>query len=373
MIKKLRLVLSYLSSMGLTEEAEHIRKISAPIIEDGLVRIDSNHGSASTVNPIAETGMSKRYRSYDKDGISGYDPEDWFKSVSGLGDKIVLIVFKEEDVSSDFFRRIVRLFKGDSYNFSEGKPTYSETSRLIGSFGEDSASMEKFFEEFPEVKSLFDKMPEVKSNAAELEDQHGEDYDSEDLYENFLIILMGEEAYSTGGLASIYKSPNYLAHDIGHMSMDWNDSSSLKYSLESLMHSLCSLYRDEDEELNRSELDDAEEESEDDSEEKLSMLEDLKDFSGQDEYEFWHSVIPHFFSTSNSNYNDTYPDIFANLASQDFNYDIPNRINGDNHSWIISEDNKSEAERMIKEFIEEQTSEISDGVLEDHYGSVIFI
>ena len=256
------------------------------------------------------------------------------------------------------------MFKGDRYNFKDGEPNYGQTSRMIGSFGEDSASIGKFFEAFPSVKSLFEKMPAVKQKTKEIVLEEGNDFDEDILYGNFLIILMGEEAYSNGGIATIFKSPYYLAHDLGHISMDFSESSSLKYELQSLIEHICSLYSNE------------EETSEEDSgwDDDSSMLYDIKDFSNQDEDELWHSGIPYFFNTTNANHNDTYPDIFAELTETGtLEHSIPRSIQGDNHNWVISEQNAAIADDQIKSFIDSQKESISEGVLQDHYGNVIFM
>ena len=368
MLANLIKLYKFLNKSNFNSEAKLVvdmLKTSAPIVEDGIVRI--NEESASTVRPGVE--RRKMYHSPGKDGVSNYYVEDWYSSVENLGDSIILIVFRENDVGPNFYRKIISLFKGSRYNFKNGEPDYGQTSRLIGSFGEDAASIESFLNTFPSVRTLFENMPAVKKKREEIILEEGEDFDEDMLYENFLIILMGEESYSSGGLATIYKSPYYLAHDLGHTSIDFSESLDLRSELEGLIHYLYSLYSKEE-----VVSEDEEEIFEEESEESSNMLYDTKDFDSQDEYELWHSGIPKFFNTTNSNYNDTYPDIFAELTETGtLDYNIPKIIDGDKHSWIISDENISLAHEAVRSFIESQSESISEGVLSDHYGSVMFM
>lgn len=351
-MKKLHKLLTFLKSSGLKEEYSSLLKISAPIMEGGMFGLDGD-----------EVIQKKKYydEGYDRDvdDAAWHTPDDWYDSVSFLGDDMILITYNQDKQDSDFYRKLKGLFSRYGTRISEDQ-NYSFKD-ISGLTWENTTDIGNFLNEFPNLKKPIIEV--VKSNKNIASDEEAEEY-----LGSVILVLADEE-----GVGNVKKSPYYLGHDFGHIIMDVEGDTDFLIGLEDILNYIGSLYVKEED----SEEEYSEEDSEENSQESKVLSDALDEQISGNVPAGFHYMISEIFPYQNDNEEDRYPDVFANFLSGNFHYEIPNYIDDRNgETYRISESDKALAEEALDKYIEENKelfSKAGETPLSGYAGSAIML
>jgi len=245
---------------------------------------------------------SKR-RTFNSQAEEDSEMNAWYKSLSNLGDSVILIPFNRTEVekNEDVLNGLAEIFGiAPVRNYLDLK----EKAYLIGGSHSSLGDVAKLKTIFP---SLWSDIQAALS--------------SKGLNEEEVIYMLynQESAPEPERLAGFSKDPFYLGHDIGHSVFDSSDSDwEFKGMLSDFMEKIFSLYISDEE---------SEEESEESEEEfeELPANASAEIIKSNDQESFVQEHLEDFFNVT-SEQNDTYGDVFAGAADGTISIDIPNNL-----------------------------------------------
>ena len=239
----------------------------------------------------------------------------WYKSLSELGDSVILIPFNRTEVekNEDVLNGLAEIFGiRPVRNYLDLK----EQVYLIGGSHSSLGDVAKLKTIFP---SLWSDIQAVLSSKG---------LDEEDVV---YMLYNQESAPEPERLAGFSKDPFYLGHDIGHSVFDSLDSDwEFKGMLSDFMEKIFSLYI-------------SKEESEEESEEGFANASD-EITNSDDQESFVQEHLEDFFNVT-SEPNDTYADVFAGAADGTISISIPNNLYLSN-DYYLPPDKRTEAEAL---------------------------
>lgn len=353
MIKDLVSVANKLDSIGLTKEADFldnlILKIAAPPMID-VFPLDKNEPTASyeqdedgnfiededgnfiVSNNIPRVTRNKRIlrdeRSREalelqmmrsklpKEELESAELEEWYKSISALGDNVILIPFDKSEIDKNY-----EVLNGIASIFNLGfEPNnYKELFNKINLLSYTrytQGDLDKLKEIFP---SLWADISETLRNK-KLEE------------EDVVYVLYNQETSPIR--PGFRKDPEYNAHDYGHAVFDSEDGDpEFKYKVALLMRNISELYT-----YNLSEKEDHQALSE--------------TFNSEDEDEVQPLAMEFF--PNNGNPQDIFADIFGEFVSGRLRLEtiiIPEEIIIYGKSYFISDDKIDLAKSIFQNFI----------------------
>lgn len=326
-MKKIVVLYKFLKSSGYEFESLILKK-AYPIIEEGFMEL----GDGGSVE--------RRLPSSSYDEVGGHSASDWYDAVGYVSDDIVVLTYGK-DMDSSFYEKIYNLFSEGSSGLTSY--SYKDLDGLI--FSRARVTNDELLSLFPSVRDS------ISSSLLSSNPDMSESDISSKISDDLIIILLGSHSSGT-----LYKSPYYLGHDLGHQLMDADyDESDFRHELEMAIEEVAKLYKlyESEEELSEEE---SEEFSEEESEESVpndiisNIREDLFVHGISEPSEF---LIKDFFPTTNKNVSDRYPDVFGNFVSGNFNFEIPDSLedNSGNYYELFPED-KEKAEAILQEFVD---------------------
>lgn len=324
-MKKVLVLYKFLKSSGYDFESLILKK-AYPIIEEGFMELDSG-GS-----------VERRLPSSSYDEVGGHSASDWYDAVGYVSDDIVVLTYGN-DMDSSFYEKIYNLFSEGSSGLTSY--SYRDLDRLI--FGRARITNDELLSLFPSVResissALLSQNPDMSESDI-----------SSKISDDLIIILLGSHSSGT-----LYKSPYYLGHDLGHQLMDADyDESDFRHELEMAIEEVAKLYKlyESEEELSEEESEEFSSDEESGPNDIISNIrEDLFNHGISEPSEF---LIKDFFPTTNKNISDKYPDVFGNFLAGNFNFEIPDSLedNSGNYYELFSED-KEKAEAILQEFVD---------------------
>lgn len=252
-----------------------------------------------------------RRRTFNSQAEEDSEMNAWYKSLSELGDSVILIPFNRTEVekNEDVLNGLAEIFGiRPVRNYLDLK----EQVYLIGGSHSSLGDVAKLKTIFP---SLWSDIQAVLSSKG---------LDEEDVV---YMLYNQESAPKPERLAGFSKDPFYLGHDIGHSVFDSLDSDGeFKGMLSDFMEKIFSLYISEEE-----------------SEEGFANASD-EITNSDDQESFIQEHLEDFFNVT-SEPNDTYGDVFAGAANGTISIDIPNNLYLSN-DYYLPPDKRAEAEAL---------------------------
>ena len=340
---KLSSLICALRSLGFYTESGLIRsfqKTAAPPLE-GFV-------SLSPYEPVGDLGLEedeygamverqwpktnrrnrilkdKRSRSSSRPEEDEAENDEWYSALKCLGDSVILIPFDRTEVDNNemILYGMASLFGvGPARNYKD----LTDKVFLMGGSNFKQGDRETLKEVFP---SLWADIQDILF--------------SKGLEEEDVIYMLYNQETNPGRLSGFSKNPAYFGHDLGHADFDSEDSDGeFKMILCDFIREMFKIYFIEDDNDLGNESEESEEESE-----KVSAMEEI----GEEDLETSQKYLEEFFHTENGP-EDSYGDVFANVANGTISVSIPNHLYLDNDYYLPPE-NKSKAEALGKDVIE---------------------
>lgn len=356
MLKDLVSVANKLDGLGLTKDADFldnlILKIAAPPMidvfpldkneptaiyeqdEDGNF-IEDEDGNFIVSKNIPRVKRNKRIlrdeRSREalelqmmrsrlpREELESAELEEWYKSISALGDNVILIPFDKSEIDKNYevLNGIASIF-----NIRDEPRNYKELFNKINILSYTrytQGDLDKLKEIFP---SLWADISETLRNK-KLEE------------EDVVYVLYNQETSPIR--PGFTKDPEYNAHDYGHAVFDSEDGDpEFKYKVALLMRNISELYT-----YNK---------SEEEGEEGDQTLSET--FNSEDEDEV--QLLAMEFFSNNGNSQDIFADIFGQFVSGRLSLEqiyIPEEIIMYGKSYFISDDKIDLAKSIFQKFI----------------------
>jgi len=286
----------------------------------------------------------KNTRTYDKNVGSDNYHEEWYKTIEGLGDKIILIPFDSSDLEEDDLSRLCEIFGLEPYSsYEDLKQTVSIASSSNDEFKKgDLESLQRLFPSlWSEVNST------LLSKSLE---------DDEAIY-----MFYNQENVNKGGLSQFSKDSFYFGHDLGHATFDSSGDSDFKNILYKFIGDMIKLYKNDKGEVLW-----------DSFQKKHGNDED----GYLDESELSNNFIQEFFDNLHSGPEDGIADVFQRFTSNNISISAPETIyfqeDWDDYDLF----DKSSANVIIDKYIKDVKNYIKDektgkGPLDYYRGSVV--
>lgn len=280
---------------------------------------------------LVQRDSRERQKYGDEESLRS-DQDAWQKSIKMLGDSIVLIPFDYKELSSDDLRGIAEVFGVTIKDDLSWKSLSSEAQLLTAKNGIGSGNngnVEIFKIKFPKVWNRI---------SAKLSENN--------LAEGDVIFMLYNQDYMPGDLEGFEKTPFYFAHDIGHSIFDdfnIGDRSGYKFMdlIGNFINNFCKFYSNE-------------------------FDESLCNFVDKDSNYFLQQIF-----NSRSGGDDSFMDIFAEVAAGTFEINIPDTIEYDDYDFLFDESKSSEAEEMISELKNNLNLLMKKGFLSKYKGKIV--
>lgn len=357
-MKKLISLTKSLSNLGFHVESSLVRsliKSAAPPME-GFVPLNPNETVNLNGDEEDEEGnpverklekMRRRRRiERSRDGRRDFNSETeeksemdaWYKSLSGMGDSVILIPFDrtEVDNNEEILMGLGSIFGvGFVKNYIELK----DKVHLMGDSNFKQGDVDILKTTFP---SLWADIQAILS--------------SKGLEEEQAVYMLYNQESNPGRLAGFSKNPFYLGHDLGHSvfdSLDDGDDWEFKGMLSDFMEKILSLYI-------------REEESDEESEEELTKASD-EITNSSDPEDLIQQHLEDFFNVT-SDPSDTFADVFANTADGSIRISIPNYVYLA-EDYYLPPEKRAEAESLGAGIIERLKTYMNSNQQYGTYGS----
>lgn len=343
MIEELLRLANELDHRGLTREADYLdslRKKAVPI--EGIFELPSTtHRYEDEDGEELDEEEWESGEVVSNPVVSGYKPDDWYGALSSLGASVILIPFETNALDYSEIHALSGIFGTHA-------DTYEDLKEEVSSFSSEAAS------KVGDRDVLKVTFPSLWAEISKLLAKKGLSEDK------VVYLLFNEDHPPPRGLFAPEKSPHYLSHDIGHIEVDFGENPYLAESVYDFLHDLSRFYKTEDEEN------------------KYILKDQLVD-EYDDEYpdrEKIQKLISSVFSTFSGSPEDDVFDVISNAMAGNLNPEIPDEIEYEGDTYIFLEENKKEAEKLLKEFVDNYMQMMSDtdyeeSPLRDWMGSVM--
>jgi hypothetical protein len=287
----------------------------------------------------------KNTRRYDKNVNSDNYHDEWYKTVEGLGDKIILIPFDSSDLKEDDLYRLHEIFGLASLysSYEDLKETISIASTINDEF--KKGDLESLKRLFPSLWS------EINSTLL-----------SKGLEEDEVVYMFyNQENVNKGGLAQFSKDAFYFGHDLGHATFDFTEDYEFKGLLYKFIGDMIKLYKNDKGDILW-----------DSFQKKHGNYED----GTLDESELSDNFIQEFFDNLHSDPQDGIADVFQRFTSNNISISAPETIyfqeDWDDYDLF----DKSSANVIIDKYIKDVKNYIKNektgkGPLDFYAGSVV--
>jgi len=296
--------------------------------------------------------------------IPYYPKEDWYNALSAMGSNAILIPFSANNIDEDILQRLFYIWseRGDNYM------TLKDNVSFMGDLFSDrkSGDLDNLKEAFPDLwNKISQKLNEMNLDESEV-----------------TYILYNEDNSPPRSFFIPEKSPRYLAHDIGHLEIDFSESYGFESMLRDFLEEAAKFYIEENF---------MESISEDDSE-QLSIpfpnqnnIEELKEqnslyseLKGSDEYmpnEHTEEIIADFFEVYSSG-TDHIADVFSIALSGNLRneYSRPDMIFYKTKNYVFDNSKENEMNQLEQTMINNIMKYVENndtGPLAHNKGSVL--
>jgi hypothetical protein len=326
----------------IAQEDEELLDIIGPAKGKGFEPFHPEDEDYYTRNKILP---DKNTRTYDKNVGSDNYHDEWYKTVQGLGDKIILIPFDSSDLEEDDISRLNEVFSlASTYSsYEDLKQTVSIASSTNDEFKRgDLESLQRLF------PSLWSEINSTLLSKG-LED------------DEVVYMFYNQENVNKGRLAQFSKDAFYFGHDLGHATFDFSEDSDFKNILYKFIEDMIKLYKNDKGAILW-----------DSFQKKHGNYED----GNLDESELSDNFIQEFFDNLYSDPQDGIADVFQRFTSNNISISAPETIyfQGDWDDYELFD--KSGANIIIDKYIKTVKNYIKDektgkGPLDYYRGSVV--
>ena len=343
MIRELLNIANELDLRGLTKEADYLDLLSKKAIPiEGIFELPSTtHKFEDEDGEELEEEEWESGEVVSDPVVSGYKPDVWYGALSSLGASVILIPFETNALDYSEIHALSGIFGTHA-------DTYEDLKEEASSFSTEATS------KVGDRDILKITFPSLWAEISKLLAKKGLSEDK------VVYLLFNEDHPPPRGLFTPEKSPHYFSHDIGHIEADFGENYEITNSVYSFLHDLSRFYKTEDEE-NEYILKD--------------QLADDYDDDHFDQEKVQH-LLSSVFSTFSGEPSDEVFDVVSNAIAGNLNPEIPDEIEYERDTYIFLEENKKEAEKLLKEFVDSYMQMMSDAdhvesPLRDWMGSVM--